>query len=416
MKPFRFVHMADVHLDTSFHSREDTLRQKLRDALRQAFKRGVDLAIEKEVDCLMIAGDLFDNDRLSFATQRFLLEQLERLNTYRIRVFYATGNHDPGQFSDRLRIKWPDNVVLFHDGQVRTEVLLDDAGSIRAKITACGHHTHREGDNFAAAFPKGDGATLHIGLLHTMAAGSVSASGHERYAPCAISDLEATGYDYWALGHIHQRQSLNAAGTIQYPGNIQGRHPGETEDKGCLLVEIYPGSAPKTTFYPLSSVTWHWLKVDRLETTQDLYDLLSLLEEQCAMAVKNGSLSATEHLFRIELIGRCPMFGRLQDLQDVSDLEQQLVERVQALSVEILCDDLHPPINVEVYRTGTHVLATVLEWIDKAESDPDFLRQILPSKLACSGKMDEKKRLEYIQGLLVDLREEAVVRLVGEER
>jgi len=92
----RFLHIADVHLDTSFAGRSEEVRARLREASRQAFRNAVDLAIREDVHALLIAGDLFDGDRLSFQTERFLLEQVGRLNDQGISVVYATGNHDPG--------------------------------------------------------------------------------------------------------------------------------------------------------------------------------------------------------------------------------------------------------------------------------------------------------------------------------
>ena len=96
MRPFRFIHIADVHLDTPFASRSEALRERLREAAREAFRRAADLAISQKVDAFLIAGDLFDGDRLSFATERFLLQQLDRLHEGGVSVYYACGNHDPG--------------------------------------------------------------------------------------------------------------------------------------------------------------------------------------------------------------------------------------------------------------------------------------------------------------------------------
>ncbi len=68
--PFRFVHCADVHLDTPFRSRSGELRRRLTEAGRQAFEAVIGLCLEERVDALLIAGDLFDNDRLSLRLAR----------------------------------------------------------------------------------------------------------------------------------------------------------------------------------------------------------------------------------------------------------------------------------------------------------------------------------------------------------
>src|SRR5690606_12087730 len=86
--PFRFVHIADVHLDTVFAARSDDVRRRLREAAREAFRRAVDLTLRSGAHALLIAGDLFDQDRISFATERFLAEELARLRNRGISVCY----------------------------------------------------------------------------------------------------------------------------------------------------------------------------------------------------------------------------------------------------------------------------------------------------------------------------------------
>ena len=91
----RILHLADVHLDTSFQGRSSRIRTRLRGATREAFRNAVELALDAEVHAVVIAGDLFDGDLLSFPTERFLLDQAHRLGDNGITMVYATGNHDP---------------------------------------------------------------------------------------------------------------------------------------------------------------------------------------------------------------------------------------------------------------------------------------------------------------------------------
>ena len=76
---------------------------------------------------------------------------------------------------------------------------------------------------------------FNIGLL----AYSLGRSRRPRaVCACSLSELTAKGYDYWALGHVHRRESVNGSShpRVEYPGNLQGRHIRETGAKGCLLV------------------------------------------------------------------------------------------------------------------------------------------------------------------------------------
>ncbi len=134
----RFLHIADVHLDTSFGGRSDDVRARLRDASRAAFRRAVDVAIREDVHAILVAGDLFDGDRLSFRTERFLLEQAERLANHEITLVYATGNHDPGSSASGPRqIPWPPNVRTALDGTPRRFQILDHG---REPVGATAHY------------------------------------------------------------------------------------------------------------------------------------------------------------------------------------------------------------------------------------------------------------------------------------
>jgi DNA repair exonuclease SbcCD nuclease subunit len=119
---------------------------------------------------------------------------------------------------------------------------------------------------------------FNIGLLHTSLAGNVL---HDPYAPTDLPTLVAKGYDYFALGHIHARQVLReSAPRIVYPGNLQGRHVGETGAKGCELVTVEDGRIVSAEHVSLEVVRWHQLSlsVDGIDTVTAL---AQLFQEAC---------------------------------------------------------------------------------------------------------------------------------------
>ena len=146
MESLRILHIADAHLDTPFYGREEWLRRKLREACRQAFRSAVEVAIERKVHAVLIAGDLFDNDILSFTTERFIVQAMAKLKEAGVVVFYATGNHDPGRKNYRVQqIAWPDNVHLFTSNQPETVEVNDRNGNRIAWLTAAGHSSSLQG-------------------------------------------------------------------------------------------------------------------------------------------------------------------------------------------------------------------------------------------------------------------------------
>ena len=93
-------------------------------------------------------------------------------------------------------------------------------------------------DNLAAGYKPPVSGHFNIGVLHTSADGR---EGHAGYAPCVPADLVRHGYDYWALGHVHNREVLHEHPHIVFPGNLQGRNIRETGSKGCTLVTVEDG-------------------------------------------------------------------------------------------------------------------------------------------------------------------------------
>jgi len=242
----RFLHVADVHLDTSFAGRSEEVRRRLRDASRDAFRRAVDLAIREDVHAFLVAGDLFDGDRLSFATERFLLEESARLGDHGITVVYATGNHDPGSpaAGGPRSLAWPANVRIAADATPQRFLVSDASGRPVGYVTASGHGTDHEARDLSRLFPRPTGDLPEVGLLHTQVHSSLGADAHHPYAPSELSFLLRSGYDYWALGHVHVRQMLAEDPPIAYAGSLQGRTHADRGERGALLVDLFwPASA-----------------------------------------------------------------------------------------------------------------------------------------------------------------------------
>lgn len=122
----------------------------------------------------------------------------------------------------------PDAVPVFRKGE----------GTPLAIIHGASHASGRETRNLAALFRRTEAYGLHVGLLHATPG---DADGVARYAPFSQEDLKASGMDYWALGHIHDRREVCREPLAAYPGCTQGLHINEPGEKGCLLVTAEAG-------------------------------------------------------------------------------------------------------------------------------------------------------------------------------
>ena len=207
MTSFRFLHAADLHLDSPLRGLEaDAPAERIRDATRQALVKLVDLAVEQKVAFVLLAGDLYDGDWKDWRTGQFLVQQLARLTREGIRVIAISGNHDAEQVLTKT-LPLPDTLIRSNKPDTirldTLEVAIHGQSFAKRAVT----------DNLALAYPAPIAGWFNIGLLHT-ACGSTA---HENYAPCTPSDLVSRGYDYWALGHVHERRVVQRDPWIVFP-------------------------------------------------------------------------------------------------------------------------------------------------------------------------------------------------------
>lgn len=243
----KFIHAADLHLDTPFSSISnfsEQLQNKLKLSTYTAAKKVFQTAIDQQVDFVILAGDTFDNTDRSLEAQSFLRDEFEKLNKYGINVYLVYGNHD--YFRNNFSvIKFPDNVTVFGEDVTTQEVKVD---GLKVGITGFSYYQQHVNNNVVSTYPSHGNFDYQIGILH---AGVMDSN----YAPFKVSDLLSKGYDYWALGHIHKREVLHEFPYIIYPGDTQGRNLNETGIKGFYLLEVQNGLTT-AKFIPSSVYVW----------------------------------------------------------------------------------------------------------------------------------------------------------------
>ncbi len=299
----RFLHAADLHLDSPLRGLaryEGAPVEAMQRALRGAVENLVRTAIERKVSLVVIAGDVYDGDCRDFNTPLFFSGQMQRLAAENIRVVLISGNHDAANKMTRS-LRLPPNCRPLSPDAPETRIYEDLGVAVHGQGFAQGEVF----DNLAAGYPAAIKGLYNIGLLHTSATGG---QGHAPYAPCSLDDLRARQYDYWALGHIHKRQTLAEDPHIVFPGNIQGRDIGETGAKGCVIVEVDSAHNTHIDFVPLDVVRWQHLTVD-LATAENEDDVLALVRQSLGECARHGE--GRPIAVRVTLAGPTPMHERL---------------------------------------------------------------------------------------------------------
>ncbi|MHB0912030.1 MAG: metallophosphoesterase family protein [Armatimonadota bacterium] len=233
MSRARFLHTADLHLGRPFGFLPPQLAEERRRDQRRALTRICDLALERDVDLVIVAGDLFDAPDPDPTDLEAVTAEFLRLAEAGKRIFAVPGNHDSGRFWPRLSIP---GLHVFSEPEWRA-VTLDDLG-----IAVCGIATSGDQTRAFEGYRAPDLPT--IAVAH---ASFESFEGQiERYNPFSAEELPPA--EYVALGHYHRFNPVSARAC--YPGTPEGIgfDQAETEDRHVVVGEITKGSA---TFEPV---------------------------------------------------------------------------------------------------------------------------------------------------------------------
>lgn len=285
MSSIRFIHAADLHLDSPFKGMTELPKERLkelRESTFNAFDRLIMYALKEQPDFIVIAGDVYDGEDRSLRAQQRFHEGMEKLNKAGIPVFLCHGNHDHlgGRW---VRFEMPSNVRTFSSEVTKEhlhirgqDVFLVGFSYPERHVTASMIDTYPIAERHDA---------IHIGLLHGSIAGD---STHAVYAPFTKEQLLGKQYDYWALGHIHKRQFIHEDPYIVYPGNLQSRHRNERGIKGFYDVTLEKGSTD-IAFIPTSSIVFDEIHVSCHDVLHANELLLACSQEIEKFRSVNGS-------------------------------------------------------------------------------------------------------------------------------
>ena len=372
MSDFRFLHAADIHLDSPLRGlsgQEGESTMRIRGATREALENLVSRAIDEEVSFVIISGDLYDGDWKDYRTGLFFVKQMGRLSETGISVFLLYGNHDAeSQITRRLLL--PSNVRTFSSKKPETFTLPE----IGVVLHGQSFRQRDVTDNLATNYPPPVPGNFNIGVLHTGLGGM---GGHVNYAPCALDELIKKGYDYWALGHVHQTTVLHEWPHVVFPGNIQGRHIRETGPKGVCLVTVKDGEIREMTTIPVDVVRWARLSVDAegCHRMTEVVDRIGAALEEAVTTRADGRLLAC----RIEIAGRTGVHGQLLSS------EESLVSNTRAAALGLGSDrawiekvevSTRPLVDETLLHDREDALGEFSHLLEQAKDDKDLLDQL----------------------------------------
>lgn len=356
----KLIHTADLHLDSAFRSRftkEEAENRRQKQLM--AWKELLSFAVEKKVQGILIAGDLFDSPVVSHGTMDFFLSTISEHPE--ISFFYLRGNHDT-ENTFRYQENLPKNLFLFSERgkkyRLNDRLLLagveygtkdisfgENEGATQGAGQAAEQGIGQENAHGAEALSKSESESeeeskflklkeedCNILLLHgALYQGTPKGEAVQGEEGIFLKNLEKLPLSYIALGHIHKggEGKLNNGALWAYPGCLQGRGFDEEGERGFLYLKVEEEKKEiRKEFIPIKQGEFRILEIELLEDEGTLACLKKIeVEMEKAGIVKEDSL-------RIILKGK----KGLEQERNLRYLQLQLQDSVFFLEIRDECE------------------------------------------------------------------------------
>ena len=271
----KFVHIADVHLDSPFKTISDRadIGVERRLEQRNALKKVIEYIKQNNIEYLFISGDLYEQDYIRESSINFLNELFKEIPD--TKIYIAPGNHDPFiKNSFYATFNWNKNVKIFTNVVQKVE---NDG----VNIYGFGFNNFEMNDNQIKNIELDEPEKINILITH----GDL---GESKYNYMNLQDIKNIGFDYVALGHIHKR---NDTTNIVYPGSLISFGFDELGEHGMIVGEIKDKVLNKK-----------FVKIDDREFVEQELDVSNILSEE-ELIEKINNINEENKLFKIILIG-----------------------------------------------------------------------------------------------------------------
>lgn len=419
-KRVTFIHAADLHLGAPFRglrALSGKWANRLLTAIGEAYDRVIDAAISRDVDFVVMAGDMFDLARPSYSDYLHFFAGFERLNEAGIPAYLVTGNHDPYTSWQHDFFSLPPNTTMLPADRPGF-ALVERDGEPLCLIGGRGYYNQTwpmdeciaEGVTRTAAeealaldYPRVAEAPFSVGLLHT------GLNLDPVKAPVDPAVLLRSGMDYWALGHIHVKYAYPSFDDprLVFSGCIQGRDIKETGERGICCVTLSEGAPNVVEFIPTASVVWQRMRIDVADCA-NLPDITDKILRE--LFRENGKAHCEEMVVRIALEGATPLHTILEREDVLAGLRKHVNDACPAFFCDALTDETVPPRDKEALLREGLFPAVFLQVAAAQRNNPDeaiaflqdeFLKKNIQLPSAYTRNVD--KLAESAENLVLDL-------------
>ncbi len=343
----KFIHCADLHLDSAMDALSSEKSKTRREELIRTFERMVNFATEKSVSAIIIAGDMFDSKKVTAKTRGRILQAID--SNPSVDFLYLSGNHDEDNFISTLE-EIPENLKTFTDQW--TSYSYGDTVISGVRFTS---------DNVDVIYDvlRLNPEHKNIVVLHGQTA---EYKTDKKVELISIPKLKNKNIDYLALGHIHSYdcKKLDDRGVYCYSGCLEGRGFDELGEKGFVLIDT-DGEIKRQFIkfsnrelyehdFDLSNFDNWYVAREELKKTLTVYPATSLIK-----VVLTGEIGAD---FELDVVG----------------LTSELNERFFFAKVY---DKTEIKINIDDYAADKSVKGEFVRTVLSSNLDEDIRRKVI---------------------------------------
>lgn len=301
-------------------------------------RKMVDYCIDREVDVVLLCGDIVDRDNRFFEAFGPLQEAFDRLGAKNIRVFLVAGNHDFDVLPQIINTgDNPHIYLLGREGEWEVKTFIKEKESIQFLGWSFPKQYVSESPIVNNdLIPDGFDKNLRtIGLLHC----EIGAGG-SNYAPIPLSELVDTNIDLWVLGHIHKPEELSSRPPIWYTGSPQALSSKEEGIHGPLLITVSPNSSKiDIEQVPLSSTRYMDIDIyiTGIENVEDFRAKVINDLNNYANSIKAELENVKSLIYSIRLMGESSLIEDIRTWSNnIKDYENKIKDtRISIRGVKI---------------------------------------------------------------------------------
>jgi len=383
---YKFVQISDVGFNHSL-STDSEINKYVENLRRESFAKVIDLCIEEKATALLILGNLYDEQHITFENARLIKKSFARLKSNDIAIVYAHGSLDKGYFLDSI-----ENDIIEIKNRYTSQVYSLPFGIDSVCFEGIGYSKRLVFQDEYLEPKKDD--TPAVGIMYidsSLYKGETLELLHRR--------LEKSPALYWALGGSDGEHASMQGAHFSYAGHLC---PRQSDGPGCLMINITNKLKVSVNPVNLCNVVFSTIRVDDAYKSTDIYQLM----ERCADLIIKSKVPGCEMIVNLVLSGPCSCYNQLVNHREELQGEiSKITETALNININNLTKAVTPTGRIE---DESHITELLDECIRLYDDEELYNRTInsLKAKRVFYGRegsaADKRKILEGVDSILLE--------------